>query len=243
MGQIVSNERLSHDIYRMTVAGTYAAQMGQFYMLRCDDGYHGDRYPLLSRPISIHDRNEREITFLYRVHGRGTALLAELDAGQRVLLEGPFGNGFPSLEQPGRIALVGGGMGVAPLLPVLQNYRDADVFLGYTGEPFAVDYYRQAAATAQQVQVMSHTTRSILERIQPDRYDTIMACGPVGMLKALADMCTDQQLYISIEKRMACGIGACLGCTVRTAAGNRRTCQEGPVFPVEEVLWHELASL
>lgn len=243
MGQIVSNIRLTDDIYRMTVAGTYAGKMGQFYMLRCDDGYRGDRYPLLSRPISIHDRSAEAITFLYRVHGRGTALLAELVVGQQVLLEGPFGNGFPQLAQPGRMALVGGGMGVAPLLPVLQNYRHAEVFLGYTGEPFAVEEYRQAAATPQQVRVMSHPTRSILEYVQPDHYDTVMACGPTGMLQALADQCTHSQLYISIEKRMACSIGACLGCTVRTAHGNRRTCQEGPVFPAGEVLWHELASL
>ncbi len=306
---IVANEQVAPGIFRMTVAGQYRGEMGQFYMVRCDDGYRADSYPLLSRPISIHERKADQIVFLYRVHGRGTELLSRQLAGQCVLLEGPFGNGFPQLEEwqsrTKRIALVGGGMGVAPLLPVAQHYRHADVYLGYSGAAFAVESFQQVIAHREQLQVINDVRRSVLELVNVESYDCIMACGPAGMLQALAGQCgyidalperaeggainkhpvataeagnlTSEQtvgqasvhdpitnsirmdtgtdttnsmkmlgrpaLYVSIERRMACGLGACLTCTVRTHGGNRRTCQEGPVFRAEEVCWDELAHL
>ncbi len=317
MATIVANEQLAAGIFRMTVAGDYRGEMGQFYMVRCDDGYRADSYPLLSRPISIHERGEEGIVFLYRVHGRGTELLSRQMAGQHVLLEGPFGTGFPRLNvaqsSRQRIALVGGGMGVAPLLPVAQHYRHADVYLGYSGTVFAVDSFKKAVVHSEQVQVMNDARRSVLELLDTGRYDCIMACGPAGMLRALAEQCgyidtmsehihnewmskewmsyhssatasawttTEMEqtsseqavihssrmntsnmntpsinienkistlqrpaLYVSIGRRMACGLGACLTCTVRTRHGNRRTCKEGPVFRAEEVCWDELAHL
>lgn len=322
MATIVANEQLAAGIFRMTVAGDYRGEMGQFYMVRCDDGYRADSYPLLSRPLSIHERGREGIVFLYRVHGRGTELLSRQMAGQHVLLEGPFGTGFPVVDvaksNGKRIALVGGGMGVAPLLPVAQHYRHADVYLGYSGTAFAVDSFKKTVVHSEQVQVMNDARRSVLELLDTGRYDCIMACGPAGMLRALAEQCgyidtmsehihtewvskepmshhslatasvwtateTEQTsaeqavvcsshmntsrmntsrintssmnienkmsmlqrpaLYVSIERRMACGLGACLTCTVRTHHGNRRTCQEGPVFHAEEVCWDEFAHL
>lgn len=317
MATIVANEQLAAGIFRMTVAGDHRGEMGQFYMVRCDDGYRADSYPLLSRPISIHEWGKEGIVFLYRVHGRGTELLSRQMAGQHVLLEGPFGTGFPRLNvaqsSRQRIALVGGGMGVAPLLPVAQHYRHADVYLGYSGTVFAVDSFKKAIVHSEQVQVMNDARRSVLELLDTGRYDCIMACGPAGMLRALAEQCgyinampehihnewmskesmshhssatasawmtteieqtSSEQagvcssrmnapsmntssiniehkmstlqrpaLYVSIERRMACGLGACLTCTVRTRHGNRRTCKEGPVFRAEEVCWDELAHL
>ncbi|ANF94867.1 dihydroorotate dehydrogenase electron transfer subunit [Paenibacillus bovis] len=258
MTRIISNEQIAPDVFVMKIAGSYKGRMGQFYMMRADDGYRGDSYPLLSRPLSIHDKGDDFIAFLYRVHGRGTAILSRMSAGQQVLLEGPFGNGFPVLDEPGRIALVGGGMGIAPLLLAARHYAQADIYLGFSGEAFAVESLRQAVESAARVKVMNSRHRSILELLEPGWYDTILACGPAGMLKALAE-CTaaandaalhdsegypaSTRLYISTEKHMACGIGACLTCTVRTTSGNRRTCVEGPVFAAEEVDWNDLTTV
>ena len=103
MALVIQNVRLAHRIYRLTVQGSYSARMGQFFMLRC-----WDAYPVLSRPISIHNLTEDSVSFLYRVHGTGTWLLSALQAGDKIQLEGPFGQGFP--EPQGRTALVGGGI-------------------------------------------------------------------------------------------------------------------------------------
>lgn len=258
MAYIISNEQVAADVFVMKVAGQHAGRMGQFYMLRGDDGYRGDSFPLLSRPLSIHDRGDDYIAFLYRAHGRGTAILSRLAAGQQVLLEGPFGNGFPLLEECGRVALVGGGMGCAPLLLTARHYTAADIYLGFSGEMFVVDAFRQAVGSADRVQVMNSRQQSVLELLDPSRYDTILACGPAGMLRALAERTAavnrhsmaqtvgsqgDTRLYISTEKHMACGIGACLTCTVQTNGGNRRTCVEGPVFAAEEVDWNDLTTV
>ena len=109
MHTIVSNDRIVEGIYLMTVEGKFQARMGQFYMLRA-----WDKTPILSRPISIFNIEQDCIQFLYKVAGEGTRLFANLRAGDGIQLEGPFGNGFPQVT--GKTALIGGGIGIAPLL-------------------------------------------------------------------------------------------------------------------------------
>ncbi|WP_440114745.1 dihydroorotate dehydrogenase electron transfer subunit [Paenibacillus sp. QZ-Y1] len=230
MAMIISNEALVPNIYVMKVKGNYRGRMGQFYMLRS-----GMSYPLLPRPISIYDIGEEYIAFLYRVVGEGTRLLSLLKPGQELQLEGPFGNGFPQVE--GSLALIGGGMGTAPLLLAAKYYPDADVYLGFAQQAFGVEAF-QAVTASVQVKVGG----SILEQVDPSCYTHMFSCGPTPMLQALAlqTLGTSARLYISTERHMACGIGACLGCTISTPKGNRRVCKEGPVFPVEEVEFDDL---
>ncbi|WP_458464423.1 dihydroorotate dehydrogenase electron transfer subunit [Paenibacillus sp.] len=230
MAMIISNEELVPGIYVMKIEGNYKGHMGQFYMLRS-----GRNYPLLPRPISIYDIGDGGITFLYRVVGEGTRQLSLLQPGQELQLEGPFGNGFPQIE--GSLALIGGGMGTAPLLLAAKHYQKSHVYLGFAQQAFGVEAF-EAVASSVQVKVGG----SIVEQVDPAGYTTIFACGPTPMLQALAlkTACTSARLYISTERHMACGIGACLGCTIRTHAGNRRVCKEGPVFPVEEVQFDAL---
>ncbi|ASR45247.1 dihydroorotate dehydrogenase electron transfer subunit [Paenibacillus kribbensis] len=230
MANVISNVALVPGIYVMKIEGNFRGRMGQFYMLRS-----GRNYPLLPRPISIYDIGEDYISFLYRVVGEGTSLFSQLQPGQEIQLEGPFGNGFPQVE--GSLALVGGGMGTAPLLLAAKHYPHAHVYLGFVQQAFGVEAFEAVAASVQ-VKVGG----SIIEQVDPAHYVNMFSCGPTPMLQALAMKTegTSSRLYISTERHMACGIGACLGCTMRTREGNRRVCKEGPVFPVEEVEFDDL---
>lgn len=233
MALVIQNVKLAHRIHRLTVQGSYSARMGQFFMLRC-----WDTYPVLSRPISVHSLTSDSVSFLYRVQGTGTWLLSALQAGDRIQLEGPFGKGFP--EPRGRTALVGGGIGVAPLLLAAKEIPGTSVYLGYTDAPFGVTGFRDVS---HDVTVKSGGT--IVDAIDPSRYDTILACGPVAMLQALAKKVegTHAELHISVEKRMGCGIGVCNSCTVTSAGKSRKVCTDGPVFPAKEVNWNDLHRL
>ncbi|WP_438432190.1 dihydroorotate dehydrogenase electron transfer subunit [Gorillibacterium sp. sgz500922] len=225
MAVVRSNVRIASDVYILEAEGHFAGEMGQFYMLR---GW--DDYPLLSRPISIHDKTEDGIRFLYRVAGYGTEKLSRLKAGDPVGLEGPFGNGFPQIE--GRVALVGGGMGTAPLYYAAKRLASADAYLGFSAEAFGVEPFREAAQA-----VTVNVGGYIVDDFRPDGYAAVFTCGPLPMMRALAAKLDGSgiPLYVSLEKRMACGVGACLVCSCATKSGNRKVCADGPVFRAEEV--------
>ncbi len=231
MAKIISNRAIAPDTYLMEVQGKYKGSMGQFYMLRS-----WSFYPLLSRPISIHDINSDAISFLYRVAGEGTVLLSQLKTGDELHLEGPFGNGFPKLK--GRVAVVGGGIGAAPLyyaakeLGSSNEVENLDIYLGFREEPLRLEAF-EALANKVRVQLGG----SVIELVDPNKYDYIITCGPEPMLEALykKSIGSSARVYVSIERHMACGIGACLVCTCETKSGNKKVCKDGPVFLGEEV--------
>lgn len=240
MAHTIANSRIAADIYILTARVSGKAdlgRMGQFYMLR---GWRD--YPVLSRPISIHDIDGKRgiVSFMYRVHGEGTRLLAGLKPGDRLRLDGPFGNGFP--ETAGRVALVGGGMGIAPLLLAARQLPGAHAYLGFSAEPFGVGAFEEAAARC-----IVSVGVTIVDRVRPDAYDAVLACGPAPMLRALRDRLrgSPARLFVSIERRMACGIGACYVCSMPDPAGgaNRKACKDGPVFEAEEVDWNAVDCL
>lgn len=225
MPNIQSNVQVAEDIYLLTVEGHFQGRMGQFYMLRA-----WSDFPLLSRPISIYDIGEGYIQFLYRAVGEGTNRLADRKAGETVQLEGPFGNGFP--EVTGRVALVGGGIGIAPLFFVSKQVHHADIFLGFSREAFQAEAFRPYARN-----LTLQVGGFIVDEIDVTRYDAILACGPHPMMKALAEKAEGSgvEVWISLEKRMACGVGACLVCSIMCHGGNKKACQDGPVFAAQEV--------
>lgn len=237
MAEILQNEQVSDDFYLMKVKKENQAAMGQFYMIRA-----WNEYPVLSRPISVFDADPETVSFLYKVVGKGTEIFTKLKAGDEITLDGPHGNGFPEVK--GKIALVGGGVGIAPLyltaktLKKLDPDTKVDIYLGFSGQPILTDRYE---AVADQVKV--NVGGFVTDDIDPREYDFILTCGPEIMMKVLYRKCRDLKakapVYVSMENRMACGIGACLVCTCKTSKGNRRACKDGPVMLGNEVFDYE----
>ncbi|MDR0879136.1 MAG: dihydroorotate dehydrogenase electron transfer subunit [Clostridioides sp.] len=229
MYKVMTNEYIGDDMYILKAEGKFKGKMGQFYMLRA-----WDTYPTLSRPISIYDIDEEGITFLYKVIGEGTKIISELRSGDSIKLEGPYGNGYEKVE--GKVALVGGGIGIAPLYLVAKNIENCDAYLGFRNEVILEDEYKQVCENV-------YTTVGdtfVTDIINVEDYDYIMTCGPTPMMEKLVKMVegTATKIMVSLENHMACGVGACLVCTCKTKGGNKKTCKDGPVFWGEDVIFH-----
>ena len=250
---LLDREVIAADVFRLTLHApeiAAAALPGQFVMLRTGTGMD----PLLRRPFSIHQVDASgNIQILFKVIGRGTAALAEVLPGSNIDCIGPLGHGF-SLEQEGRLCLVGGGMGIAPLYflagRLLQGGKRVDrdfVLLGARNREevrlFADEFselgYRVQTATDDGSMGHHGFVTQLLDPILPV-LDSISTCGPPAMMKICADKARAAGVacQVSLETHMACGLGACLGCAVRSAQGGYlHVCRQGPVFAAGEVRW------
>ena len=216
--------------------------------------------PVLSRPISAHDFDPATgtLTFLYQIKGPGTEKLAALAAGDSLTLTGPCGNGFavPALAaqlraagqgkngaQP-RVAVVGGGIGMAPLLLLCKQLARhgirPELYAGYRDVPYALEEFVPVCASvtvSTDSGAVGH--HGVITEVFPAGvYDLVLACGPTVMMQGVYRLCAEQNVpcLVSLENRMACGLGACLGCTCHTKVGPRTVCRDGPVFNAGEVL-------
>lgn len=244
-GKVVSQKTLADGVYSMWIEAApiaEAARPGQFVTVYCKDMSR-----LLPRPISICEIEGGRIRLVYRVAGEGTREFSGYAAGDQIRLQGPLGNGFPILG--GRAVLIGGGIGVPPMLQlakslpgqvtVVSGYRDSQLFLA--------DDLRQYASLVIATEDGSAGTKgNVIDAIREQAVegDVIYACGPAPMLRAVKAYAAEHGTlcYISLEERMACGIGACLACVCRTRevdehthVHNTRICTDGPVFLAEEV--------
>lgn len=236
MSKVISNERIDKDFFLLKVEDEKVSKIGQFYMLRA-----WDSYPTLSRPISVYDSDDNSVSFLVKIVGQGTEILSELKTGDDIEITGPLGKGFPE-DISGKIALVGGGVGIAPLFKSAKEYKKnsnntVDVYLGFSGTPILEDEYKKNCDN-----LIVNVGGFITDDIDTTKYDYILTCGPEIMMQVLYKKCkeekTDDRLYVSMENRMACGFGACLVCTCKTNHGNKKVCKDGPVFLANEV-WGE----
>lgn len=232
MAVILENRYMGSGMFLMVADQGGTAVPGQFYMVR---GW--GKYPLLSRPISIFHQDEETTRFLYRVVGEGTQLLSQCKEGDRLTLQGPYGNGFPMVEGK-NVVLVGGGIGTAPLYWTAQALKQRDnqvtMYLGFDEENRAADLFEDLDAQVH-VQIGGYVT----EALEDGDWDRVYTCGPEIMMKKVYERyrAACENIYVSMEKRMACGVGACLGCTCETKDGNKRTCKDGPVFLGEAVFY------
>lgn len=238
---VISNTQITNEIFVLEVArksGTAAA--GQFYMLKC-----WDRELTLMRPISIFKADKQSLFFMYRVIGQGTQRLAQLKAGDDIQLLGALGTGYPIAKMKNRVALLGGGLGIPPLCQTAKELTEqgvnVDVYLGYRDELFSVEEFEPYSAN-----IFISTEKGdegyhgfITDLLNPQGYDAVFTCGPEIMMRKVATLCAEQNVpcWCSMEHRMACGIGACLGCSIRTTEGMKRVCKDGPVFPAQ-ILFH-----
>ena len=223
---------------------------GQFVMIYPGDGSH-----ILGRPISVCGYNpvEGALRLVFRVVGKGTGELAALKAGEEADVLGLLGNGYPMEELRTRksegatIALVGGGIGIPPMLELARQLPGCRAVLGYrTDDLFLMDEFQEYAVTQAATEDGSFGTKgTVLDVLrQGAAPDILCACGPLPMLRALKEYAAENGVtaFLSLEERMACGVGVCLGCVCRTTykdahsqVNRARVCTEGPVFRAEDV--------
>lgn len=250
---VLSQRSLGNDIYDLVLQTkdiARAAKAGQFVSV-----YSNDKSKLLPRPISLCgiDREKGTLRLVYRVTGQGTGTeeFSRLKEGDTVKLLGPLGNGF-TVESGKRAFLIGGGIGVPPMLQLAKEMKAAgenlQVVMGYrNADTFLLDEFEAVAETFVATEDGSLGTKgNVIDAIKNEKLnaDVIYACGPTPMLKALKNYAEENNMvcYISMEERMACGIGACLACVCKSRdkdahsnVNNKRICKEGPVFNAKEV--------
>ncbi len=220
-------------------------QPGQFVMLRA----WSELDPLLARPFSIHDVKKGAFAVLYQIRGRGTRLLAELNKGDQLAVLGPLGQGFP-LPDTQEVWLVAGGIGIAPFLYtakwLCQKGFDLHLFYGARSKTdlLRVKAFRELGipvtlatedgSCGHQGLVTAPLEKALAQKAQV----TLLACGPMPMLKAVALLSQKYgcQAYVSLEARMACGLGLCLGCALKAQKGFIHVCREGPVVPAQALI-------
>lgn len=237
--QIVENTEISPSIYKMVVKvakeNSEKVKPGQFYMLR---GEYIE--PLLPRPISLCEVKNDELTFIYAVLGRGTKLFSNMKPKENIMVWGPLGNGFNVEEGKGKVAIVAGGIGIAPMLELTkamkQENKDTkiDVYAGFRDEHYLLD---EINIYVDDVHISTDTGKYghkgfVTDILNIKDYDIVYCCGPEPMMNKVIKMGreADVKIYVSTEKHMACGVGACLVCTCKTKDGNKRSCKDGPVF-------------
>jgi len=249
--KILSQKEIASDIFELTINGELVTQIsspGQFVHIKVSNGLD----PLLRRPISISSYNyeQKSLTMIYRKDGRGTSMLAELRPGMFVDILGPLGNGFPVDEVSiGDTALlVGGGIGVPPLYELSNQLVAKGVnvihVLGF--QTASAVFYEEEflkngetyVATADGSYGRKGFVTDVMKELQ---FDCIYTCGPTPMLRAIEQNYQDKKVFLSLEERMGCGIGACFACVCKkkddpTGVSYKKVCSDGPVFRAGEVL-------
>ncbi|WIV11468.1 dihydroorotate dehydrogenase electron transfer subunit [Proteiniborus sp. MB09-C3] len=237
--RIFENNEILEGIFKLTIKGGFEGKPGQFYMLRS-----WNKEPFLSRPISIHNLDKEKIEFLYEVRGEGTKLFSQLKRDEQIELLGPLGNGFDIEKIKGKVAIVTGGIGIAPMYYVAKQLEDCkvDFYAGFREQVYLIDEIKGAV---NEIYVATDTGEIghkgfITEIFDPKQYNIILSCGPSIMMDKVIKSCilNKKKIYISQENHMACGIGACLGCTCKTNSGMKTVCKDGPVFSGEDVIIH-----
>ncbi len=234
--EIVSNRPIAQDTFEMVLKGdmSFVEAPGQFVNIKIEGLY-------LRRPISICDWDEKTMTLIYKMVGRGTERMAAMEPGEELDLLVGLGNGFNMEETGEKTAIIGGGVGAPPMYGLAKRMiaagKKITVVLGFgnADQAFYVDRFEALGCpvyvtTVDGSQGIQGFVTDALEQID---YDAYCACGPMPMLKAVWGMGKEGQL--SFEERMGCGFGACMGCSCETLTGNKRICVEGPVMKSSEV--------
>jgi dihydroorotate dehydrogenase electron transfer subunit len=250
--KIVSKTELGEAVSMVLEVGDMVRQSfkgpGQFVHIRIGSF-------VLRRPISICgiDKEKGTLRIVFEIRGEGTAEIAQLNKGDVVDMLAPLGHGFTVDESFKKVVLIGGGIGTPPMLPLAKAYGDKAVAISGFRNSSAVilqeDFKSAGAETILCTDdgssgIHGFVTQPLAELAEKGGIDAVFACGPMGMLKGIAAICKEKGIYceISLEERMACGIGACLACVCQSTdvdhhsmVKNKRICKDGPVFNATEV--------
>ncbi len=235
---ILKNEALTADVYRMVLAGDTSdiTASGQFVNVKLDGLF-------LRRPISVCDRDDKTLTLIYKVVGKGTQQMKQMQKGELDVLTG-LGNGYDLTLSGDKPLLLGGGVGVPPMYllakELIARGKTPTVVLGFNtqAEVFYEDEFRGLGCKVLVTTADgSYGIRGFVTDAMADLdYSYFYTCGPEPMLRAVCQTATTSG-QCSFEERMGCGFGACMGCSCKTLTGNKRICKEGPVLKKEEILW------
>ncbi len=238
--KVIENKKISRYIYKLDLYGdaSIIKSSGQFVNVKIEGLF-------LRRPISICDFTKDTITLIYKVVGEGTKKLSQLKSGSFLNVLLPLGNGFDISYSGQSPLLIGGGVGVPPLYLLAKelinnNIDDLSIILGFNSikDIFFVDEFKELTDKVY-VTTMdgSYGTKGVVSDLLIGiNYSYVYSCGPIPMLKALSEV-IDTGYQFSFEERMACGFGACMGCTKKTQKSYKRICKEGPVLFKEEIVW------
>ena len=221
---------------------------GQFYMIEAGDSYD----PLLKRPFCYLKKTRETIQFLFRIKGKGTSLMRRFENGKVISVIGPLGNGYPLPQKERTPLIVAGGTGIISLFSLINKLsHNCHVFYGAKNKDELLllnelnklgskiitctddcSFGREGTVTDVLNDFLLSTPHSLNSLF-------LYACGPKPMLKAISKIAIDKEIKgcISLEENMACGFGACQGCVVNTISGYKKVCKEGPVFPIEDIVW------
>ena len=247
---ITGNKKLTEDIFDMRFRShdiAAAAKPGQFVNIYCNDSSR-----LLPRPVSICETDGDEIRVVYRVVGSGTGELSGLRSGDMINVTGPVGNGY-DVDMINNtfdsVMLFGGGVGIPPMIELSKRLSiKKNVFLGYRDVLFLNEVFDAEADVHIATEDGSSGTRgNVLDALKESGADAelICACGPLPMLRAIKKYADEhgKKAFFSMEERMACGVGACLGCVCKTRdkdehsqVNNARVCVDGPVFDADDIV-------
>lgn len=248
--KIISNTEISHGIYKINLLSKEIAENakpGQFVNI-----YTNNPGSLLARPISISQINKEKniLTLIYELVGKGTKSLSEMKENEELKILGPLGNGFTISEEEENHILIGGGIGTPPLVELAKQLKgNIEVYLGFRSKPILIKEFEKYAkkvyiATEDGSVGIKGNVMDILKE-KDIKADMIYSCGPKPMLKAVSKYAAEKGIkaQISMEERMACGIGACVACTCKTKnkeeVVNKKICKDGPVFYSSEVIWND----
>ena len=234
--EIQSNEQIAKNVYRMQLGGDTAGILpGQFVNIRVEGQF-------LRRPISVCNITDGILTIIYKVVGVGTEAMSHLPIGTKLDILTVLGNGYDLSKAGDAPLLVGGGVGVPPMYMLARQLREAGkkvrVILGFNtkDEVFYEEEFRALGCDVTVTTVDgSHGVKGFVTNALDGQQSYYYTCGPLPMIKALLQAAGTNG-EVSMEERMGCGFGACMGCTIQTTKGPKRVCKEGPVFAASELL-------
>lgn len=262
-GEIRENKRMGSLYHRLRISLPQSIDSitpGQFAMLSLKD----EEEMLLPRPFSIHNFESGEgvswLDFLFKIVGKGTALLAKRSIGSPLMVLAPLGKGFPPPPSGYKAVIIAGGMGIAPLFPLIlrlktfHSHSPLSVLYGVKSHDDLVCLPELRDVEGITIKVITEDgtkgekglVTQLLKHGKEENWAkaVIYACGPEPMLRTVSDFAFERKVacWISLEKWMACGVGACLSCVVKTTDGYRRVCCEGPVFDSKDITWSDNAG-
>ena len=251
LAKIVNKVNLKNDIIKFSVKAPSIAEKsrtGQFIEIKVSEGID----PFLRRPISIHNIEKENgiIEFIIQLKGKGTKYLSEVQIGNKIDIIGPLGRGYFDYSKSNKLGVIGGGIGVFPLYELCkeakQNGKQVNTYLGFRNKDFVILENEFKNVSSELILATDDGSYGkngfainfLKEDIENRKIDSIFACGPMPMLKAVKTLAEEKNIpcQISIEENMACGLGVCLGCAVKTATSSKENpeyvhvCKAGPVF-------------